>query len=84
MGDLADRGEDLLWARLLTEENRQRVVERLEKLRKRQDEEAEVWPPGEGSRHAAVLIPMVMVEGEPSVLFTVRSQQLSNHRNQVR
>ncbi len=71
--------EDLLWNGVLADENRRKVSE---KLKKRQTE-IEQWP-RDGSRDAAVLIPMVMVEGEPSVLFTVRSQHLSSHRNQVR
>ena len=35
-------------------------------------------------RQAAVLVPLHIHEGRPSVLFTVRSGQLPRHRNQVR
>ena len=35
-------------------------------------------------RHAAVLVPLHVHEGRPSVLFTVRSGHLPRHRNQVR
>lgn len=69
---------DLLWSKILADENKQRVIS---KLSKRQSE-VEKWPK-ENSHDAAVLVPMVMVGGEPSVLFTVRSQHLSRHRNLV-
>lgn len=35
-------------------------------------------------RKASVLVPLCMVHGEPSVLFTLRSSLLVNHRGQVR
>ena len=38
---------------------------------------------GEG-RQAAVLVPLLIADGEPSVLFTIRSTNLSRHRGQVR
>ena len=33
---------------------------------------------------AAVLVPMCTVRGQPAVLFTLRSNQLYNHRGEVR
>ena len=72
-------GEDLTWGEVFSEENKQRV---LEELKKRHHEEE--WPNKERSRDAAVLVPMVTVEGEPSILFTVRSQHVSRHRQLVR
>ena len=33
---------------------------------------------------AAVLVPLCTVQGEPSVLFTLRSSQLTKHRGEVR
>lgn len=39
--------------------------------------------PQEG-KHASVLVPLHVYEGKPSVLFTIRSNQLTRHRNQVR
>ena len=35
-------------------------------------------------KHAAVLVPLHLYRGKPSVLFTVRSGQLTRHRHQVR
>ena len=74
------QGEDDLWRGVLGEENWQRVKRKL----KKRESELEEWPSKQGVRDAAVLIPMVMVDGQPSVLFTVRSQQVSRHRQQVR
>ena len=71
--------EDLLWSKILADENKQRVVDKL----KRREERVCEWPSNRG-RDSAVLIPMVTTAGEPSVLFTLRSQQLTRHRNQVR
>lgn len=34
-------------------------------------------------RRASVLIPLCLREGEPSILFTVRSQKVSTHKGQV-
>lgn len=36
-----------------------------------------------GARRAAVLIPIAVVEGEPSVVFSVRSGMVSTHQHQV-
>jgi hypothetical protein len=35
-------------------------------------------------KQAAVLVPFCIVDGEPSVLFTLRSAQLKNHSGEVR
>lgn len=35
------------------------------------------------ARHAAVLVPLCLKQGEPAVLFTVRSQHVSTHKGQV-
>lgn len=43
----------------------------------------EEWPEP-GNQSAAVLVPIMAVDGVPSVLFTLRSRDLSRHRNQVR
>lgn len=71
--------EDFLWKEVLAEKNKQRVVTR---LREKQDDDEE-WP-SKDVRQAAVLVPLVFSEGSPSILFTVRSQLISRHRNQVR
>lgn len=73
MGD-----EDLLWSKILADENKQRVITGLQK----EQNIGEKWP--EANRSAAVLVPLVMAEGVPSVLFTVRSQHISRYRSQVR
>ena len=63
----------------MAEENKQRVVTSL----KKRQESPEEWHK-EDVRRAAVLVPMVVVDGAPSILFTVRSQLVSRHRNEVR
>jgi len=35
------------------------------------------------SRRSAVLVPMCLIHGEPSLLFTLRTRQLSKHRGEV-
>lgn len=67
-----------VWGSLLSEESKQRVKKKL----KRNNDTGE-WP-RENSSDSAVMVPLISVEGEPSVLFTLRSAQLSRHRNQVR
>ena len=64
---------------ILTSQNREKVAEVLKKYK----DESLIWPK-EKSRDAATLVPLVSVDGEPSVVFTVRSSQLSRHRQQVR
>jgi len=39
---------------------------------------------GNNSNNAAVLVPLFTSECGPSILFTLRSNQMSRHRNQVR
>ena len=65
---------------VLEDENRRRVIEQ---LKSNGDETDESWP-REGKRDSAVLVPLLKVNGEPSVLFQVRARNLSRHRNQVR
>ena len=65
---------------VLEEENRRRVIEH---LKDNEDGTDGAWP-REGLRESAVLIPLLKVDDEPSVLFTVRARHLSRHRNQVR
>lgn len=70
--------DDDLW--ILEEENKARVISNL----RGGESEVGAWPSSKESGHdAAVLVPMVIVDGEPSVLFTVRSQHISRHRQLV-
>lgn len=71
--------DDHILGEILSNQNRERVTE----LLKWNKNDSRVWPK-EKSRDAATLVPLVSVGGEASVLFTVRSGQLSRHRNQVR
>ena len=66
------------WASILEDANRERVAREL-KARPSVTQ----WPI-EGSKSSAVLVPLVKVQDDPCVLFTVRSHFLSRHRNQVR
>lgn len=59
----------------LSEESLRRVQRRLECLPRRVVERS--------GRSAAVLVPLFHLGGEPSVLFTLRSQLVSTHRGQV-
>ena len=71
--------DESLWNKILTEENKQRVISSLEK----KEEGSEEWPLA-SLRQSAVLVPLVLVDRTPSILFTVRSHHVSRHRNQVR
>ena len=68
-----------LWNGVLDADHVKRVVS---ELTEKQNEPKE-WPEKD-KRSAAILVPLTTVEGVPSVLFTLRSRHLSNHRNQVR
>ncbi len=67
-----------VWKNILTENRKERVQAKLNR-----DCNTAEWP-RKDSRDSAVLVPLVTVGNEPSILFTVRSAQLSRHRNQVR
>ena len=68
---------------VLSEENKKRVQESLK--HNRDQDSNSPWPrEGAGMRDSAVLIPLLTVDGEPSILFTLRARDLSRHRNQVR
>ncbi len=69
--------EDKSWREVFDDENRLRVIRKLKK-----ELEVEEWP--KSAHDAAVLVPLVMVEGKPSILFTLRSQEVSAHRQLVR
>ena len=64
---------------VLKDSNKSRVANRLKGNNGR-------WcrPSPSDIRHAAVLVSLLMVDCEPAVLLTVRSNQLLRHRGQVR
>jgi hypothetical protein len=79
--NMAKGQEEEVWREVLANGNKQRVMDAL----RGGGIEPEGWPSTQGGiRDAAVLVPMVMVDEQPSVLFTVRSQLVSRHRQQVR
>lgn len=67
------------WESVLDVDNVARVIAKLTERDHKNDE----WPEP-GMKSAAVLVPLVTVDKVPSVLFTLRSRELSQHRNQVR
>jgi len=75
---MEDATHEQILRSILSEENKRRVKDKLQR-----NDDGREWP-RKDSRDSAVLVPLASVEGEPSILFTVRSAQLSRHRNQVR
>ena len=67
---------------VFSEENRRRVQEKLFKTKPVR--EVPPWAKGKKMKKAAVLIPICAVDDQPSVLFTVRSSDLSHHKGEVR
>ena len=61
-----------------SEANKERVVQQLGLMKPRKSLLASC------SREAAVFVPFCIVDSVPSVLFTLRSSQLNNHRGEVR
>jgi len=68
--------EDVL--NVLNHRNRDRLADELRAA-------PQAWSrKGNNSNNAAVLVPLFTSECGPSILFTLRSNQMSRHRNQVR
>jgi len=65
---------------LLANENREKVIKRLRAVKS-------LRPPNEDKmkvqKTAAILVPLVEVQGEPALLYTKRSKYLTSHRGQV-
>jgi len=66
---------------LLTHENKEKVIKRLRAVKS-------MRPPvndklNQIEKPAAILVPLVEVQGEPALLYTKRSKYLTSHRGQV-
>ncbi|XP_019863164.1 PREDICTED: nucleoside diphosphate-linked moiety X motif 8-like [Amphimedon queenslandica] len=64
------------WARLLTGSNKSRVLSELKRRSVRRK-------PSSTMKEGAVLVPFILKEDNPELLFTVRSRSLRSHRGQV-
>ncbi len=67
---------------VLSDSNKGRVQEKLVGLHPERTVPA--WAKKRVMRKAAVLVPLCRINGEPSVLFTLRSTDLSHHKGEVR
>ena len=67
------------WRRVLESSNKARVVKELARRCEGSDYSAM-----SERKNTAVLVPLVMGQQDPEVLFTVRSRGLRQHRGQVR
>jgi nudix motif 8 len=64
-------------SKLLSEENRKKTLEKFKKYTKLRFGESNP------DKHAAILIPMCIVNNEISILYTIRSSKLRNYSGQV-
>ena len=64
---------------VFTQERRDQMISRLSKVRVPRS-----FFKKEGLRHASVLVPLCTVGGEPALLLTLRSANLSKHKGEVR
>lgn len=67
---------------IFSEANKQAVQENLDKVQSIRN--IETVHLKRKFKLSAVLIPLCMINGEPSILFTLRSTSLRNHRGEVR
>ena len=67
---------------VFSEANKNRVQEKLKMTKPVR--ELPVWAKGKQMKQAAVLVPICTIDGHPSVLFTVRSSDLTHHKGEVR
>lgn len=65
------------WTRLLTGSNRARVLSELKRRSVKRNTSSSM-------KEGAVLVPFILKDDGPDVLFTVRSKNLRQHRGQVR
>ena len=74
--------EEVTLENIFSDSNRQRVQEHLDTVKPVRT--LAMMGVKEPVRVAAVLVPLCVVAGEPSVLFTLRSSSLKKHRGEVR
>ena len=67
---------------VFSNDNKNRVQEKL--LKTKPVRELPTWAKGREMKKAAVLVPICTIDGQPSVLFTVRSSDLTHHKCEVR
>jgi len=65
---------------LNTNENKEKVINKLKSVKSLRPPEEDKLVVG---KTAAILVPLVEVQGEPAILFTKRSNFLTSHRGQV-
>lgn len=63
--------------KLLSEENKKKTIEKFRKFTKLRIGDRNP------DKHAAILIPICIVDNEVSILYTIRSSKLRNHSGQV-
>lgn len=63
--------------KLLSEENKKKTIEKFRKYTKLRFGEKNP------DKHAAILIPLCIVDNEISLIYTIRSSKLRNHSGQV-
>ena len=74
--------EDLSFENILCDTNRRRVVDFMGSVDPVRT--LKMFGVKEGAKVQAVLVPLCLVDGEPSILFTLRSSSLKKHRGEVR
>ena len=74
--------EEVTLENIFSDSNRQRVQEHLDTVKPVRT--LAMMGVKEPVRVSAVLVPLCVVAGEPSVLFTLRSSSLKKHRGEVR
>ena len=73
----SSESKTLTWDTVLSEENRQRCIKKMSKQKAVRDVDSKSKRPG------AVLVPLCLINGELSLLYTVRSKNLKSHRGQI-
>ncbi|XP_076472414.1 mitochondrial coenzyme A diphosphatase NUDT8-like [Babylonia areolata] len=77
----AAENDEVTFENLFSDTNRQRVIDHLDTVKPARS--SEMMGVKTAGKTSAVLVPLCMVDGEPSVLFTLRSSSLRSHRGEV-